>query len=128
MATGQTQSRTFQKSQQVLSILLKKHKQAKQAYPLAQQFVQMVKDRKADQLDDCITEATQTGIAHLKRFTAGLQRDYQAVKAGLSLEWSNGQVEGHINRLKLIKRQAYGRAKLDLLKKRVFYKPVRQAA
>jgi len=98
------------------------------AYPLAQQFIQMIKDRKADQLDDWITEATQTGIAHLKRFTAGLQRDYQAVKAGLSMEWSNGQLEGQINRLKLIKRQAYGRAKLDLLKKRVFYKPIRQAA
>jgi transposase len=80
-----------QKSQQLLSILLEKHQQAKVAYPLAQQFIQTIKDRKADQLDDWITEATQTGIAHLKRFTAGLQRDYQAVKAGLSMEWSNGR-------------------------------------
>jgi transposase len=95
------------KSQQVLSILLHEHEQAKQAYPLAQQFIQMIKDRKADQLDDWIREATQTDIAQLKRFTAGLQRDYQAVKAGLLMEWSNGQVEGQINRLKLIKRQAY---------------------
>ncbi len=117
-----------QKSQQLLSILLQKHEQAKQAYPLAQQFVQMVKDRKADQLDNWIQQVNQTDIAQLKRFTAGLQRDYQAVKAGLSMEWSNGQVEGQINRLKLIKRQTYGRAKLDLLKKRVFYNPVRRAA
>ena len=79
-------------------------------------------------LDNWITEAAQTDIAHLKRFTTGLQRDYQAVKAGFSMEWSNGQVEGQINRLKLIKRQTYGRAKHDLLKKRVFYKPTRQAA
>jgi transposase len=70
----------------------------------------MVKDRKADQLDNWIQEANLTDIVQLKRFTAGLLRDYQAVKAGLSLEWSNGQVEGQINRLKLIKRQTYGRA------------------
>jgi transposase len=43
------------------------------------------------------------------------------VRAALDLPWSNGQVEGHVHRLKLIKRQMFGRAKFDLLKKRVLY-------
>ena len=50
-----------------------------------------------------------------------LQRDYAAVKAALTLPWSNGPVEGHINRLKLIKRSGYGRMQLALLRQRVLY-------
>jgi transposase len=52
---------------------------------------------------------------------AVLQRDYAAVKAALMLPWSNGPVEGHINRLKLIKRSGYGRMQLDLLWQRMLY-------
>ena len=54
-------------------------------------------------------------------FATHLKQDYDAVKAALSLPWSNGQVEGQIHRLKLIKRQMYGRAHFDLLRKRVLY-------
>jgi|GEM_PF-4901630 len=49
----------------------------------------------------------------------GIRRDYAAVKAGPTLEWSNGPTEGHVNRLKQVKRQMYGRANLDLLKLRL---------
>jgi transposase len=55
----------------------------------------------------------------LRAFGDSLQRDEAAVRAALRLEWSNGQVEGQVNRLKLIKRQMFGRAKFDLLRKRV---------
>ncbi len=55
----------------------------------------------------------------LATFTRGLQRDKGAVQAALTEPWSTGPVEGHINRLKLIKRQMFGRAKLDLLHRRV---------
>jgi transposase len=48
----------------------------------------------------------------------GLRDDYEAVKAGMTLPWSNGPVEGHINRLKMLKRQMYGRAGIDLLSRR----------
>ena len=51
-----------------------------------------------------------------------IHKDYDAIKAALSLSWSNGQVEGQINRLKLIKRQMYGRGGFELLKKRVLYR------
>ncbi len=54
----------------------------------------------------------------LQRFAKGLRDDYDAVTAGVTLPWSNGPVEGHINRLKMLKRQMFGRAKLDLLSRR----------
>ncbi len=52
------------------------------------------------------------------RFALSLGEDYEAVKAGVTLEWSNGQVEGQINRLKMLKRQMYGRASIELLSQR----------
>ena len=55
----------------------------------------------------------------LRSFTAGLRRDHHAVVNGLTLPYSSGPVEGHVNRIKMIKRQMYGRANLDLLRKRV---------
>jgi transposase len=54
-----------------------------------------------------------------QRFAKRLREDYDSVKAGVTLPWSNGPVEGHITRLKLVKRQMYGRAKFDLLRRRV---------
>ncbi len=66
---------------------------------------------------------TQWGIQASQNFATGLQRDYEAVKAALTYEWSNGQVEGQVNRLKFVKRQGYGRAKFDLLRKQVLGKP-----
>jgi hypothetical protein len=54
-------------------------------------------------------------------FVTGVQKDKEAVLAGLTLPWSNGPLEGNINRLKLIKRSMYGRAEFDLLKLRVLY-------
>ena len=56
-----------------------------------------------------------SAVAPLRRFATGLRADYEAVKAGLRLPWSNGPVEGQINRLK---RSMFGRAKLDLLSQR----------
>jgi transposase len=55
----------------------------------------------------------------LRSFVVGLRRDLDAVTAGLTLPWSSGAVEGHVNRLKMLKRHMFGRAKPDLLRKRV---------
>jgi len=59
----------------------------------------------------------------MQRFANGLHDDYEAVKAGVTLPWSNGPVEGHINRLKMLKRQMFGRARLDLLSRRFLRAP-----
>ena len=55
----------------------------------------------------------------MRRFAASLRKDLAAVRAGLTQEWSNGPVEGFVNKLKLVKRQGYGRAGFDLLRARV---------
>lgn len=66
-----------------------------------------------------MAEATDSGVAELARFARGFQDDLSAITAGLTLEWSNGVTEGQIHRLKLVKRQAYGRAGFALLRQRV---------
>jgi transposase len=89
------------------------------AIVLAQDFAQLVRERWADQLDAWLARAADSPFVPLQRFAKGLRDDYDAVKAGLTLRWSNGPVEGHINRLKMLKRQMFGRASLDLLQRRV---------
>jgi transposase len=59
----------------------------------------------------------------MQRFASGLRDDYAAVKAGVTLPWSTSPVEGHINRLKMLKRQMFGRARLDLLSRRFVRAP-----
>jgi len=74
---------------------------------------------KEDAFDGWLERVKQRGLAPLRSFAKGLLQDEAAVRAGLSLPWSQGPVEGHINRLKLLKRQSYGRAKLGLLRIRL---------
>ena len=90
-----------------------------QAYGLSQAFLAMVRERRGNDLEGWIAEATHSGIEALARFAHGLQDDLTAIKAGLTLEWSNGVTEGQIHRLKLVKRQGYGRAGFALLRQRV---------
>jgi transposase len=89
------------------------------AYSIAQEFIQMVRQRNSIQFDDWLIRVEASGIAELESLAAGLRRDQAAVTAAMSLPYSNGQVEGQINRLKLIKRTMYGRAKFDLLRQKV---------
>lgn len=88
-------------------------------YQLGQDFVQMVKQRQARRLDSWLARASQSSSVELRGFASGIKRDYAAVKAALSLPWSQGQVEGQMTRLKLLKRQMYGRAHFELLRSRV---------
>jgi transposase len=79
-----------------------------------------VRHRTAEALDGWLAKATMpTAVKELQSFAEGLKKDEPAVRAALQTEWSNGQVEGQVNRLKLIKRQMFGRANFDLLRKRV---------
>ena len=66
-----------------------------------------------------MAEATHSGIEELARFARGLQDDLSGGESRATLEWSNGVTEGHIHRLKLVKRQGYGRAGFTLLRQRV---------
>lgn len=90
-------------------------------YQLVQDFMQLLRAREGERLDRWIEQAKASEIDELQRFAAGLLLDHAAVQAGLTLVWSNGQVEGQVNRLKLVKRQMYGRANFDLLRQRVLH-------
>lgn len=66
-----------------------------------------------------MTAVEADDLPALWSFVKGLRRDQDAVTAGLTLPWNSGAVEGHVNRIKMLKRQMFGRAKPDLLRKRV---------
>jgi len=89
------------------------------AYKVTQDFATMLRQREGERLDQWVEDAAHSGIEDLKRFALGLRDDYDAVQAGLTLEYSNGQVEGQVTRLKLVRRSMYGRGHFDLLAHRV---------
>ena len=78
-----------------------------------------MREHRGEACEAWLTEAAASGIEARARFAQGLRADLAAVQAGLTLPWSNGPVAGHVNRLKLRKRQGYGRADVGLLRQRV---------
>ncbi|MDV3002880.1 MAG: ISL3 family transposase ISAcma23 (plasmid) [Chroococcopsis gigantea SAG 12.99] len=98
------------------------HPELKEAIELAQDFASIVRQRQPEKFDVWLDRARKSTVSLFRRFAAGLDSDYKAVKAGITLETNNGPVEGHINRLKMLKRQMYGRAGLDLLTRRFLLK------
>ena len=87
-----------------------------QAHTLVQALLSLVRERRGCDLDVWLPEVTQSGMEEWARFARGLQEDRRAITAGLTLEWSNGVTAGQIHRLKLLKRQGYGRAGVALLR------------
>jgi transposase len=102
--------------------LLRAHADVLTAYDLVQRFGCMVRERRAGDLEAWLVDAAASGVPEVAGFVQGIQRDRAAVEAGLTLEWRQGQTEGQVNRLKLLKRAMYGRAKLDLLRQRVLHR------
>ena len=94
---------------------------AEKVRQMARGFREIVGKARPEALGRWLDAAKRGEVAELEGFAQGLSKDYEAVNAALTHEWSNGQVEGQINRLKFIKRQMYGRAKFDLLKARFLH-------
>lgn len=95
--------------------------QIMRVYILAQQFQAMVRTRQAAHLSRWLAECASSEVPDLQTFAAALGREEAAIRHALSAPWSTGPVEGHITRVKLVKRQMCGRAKFDLLRQRVLY-------
>jgi transposase len=89
------------------------------ACTLATRFTAMVRQQQAEQLPQWLDDAAGSDLAAFRTFAAGLRRDLSAVTEALRLPYSNGPTEGHVHRLKLLKRQSYGRAGFTLLRQRV---------
>ena len=97
------------------------HTSLNTTYQLVQSFLQMMRHRQGARLDAWLTQVYESGLPELQSFAQGVEQDKAAVQAGLTLPLSNGQVEGQVNRLKLIKRSMYGRGGFELLRRRVLH-------
>jgi transposase len=106
-------------AQHTLEVMLECSATVTTLYDLVQRFRGILHARQGDQLDAWLTAARTSAIPELESFVTGIERDKAAVVAGLSTDYSQGVVEGQVNRLKVIKRQMYGRAGFALLRQRV---------
>lgn len=88
-------------------------------YDLAQRFLRLVRERDVTAFDTWLMDATASDSPAFANFARSLRQDEAAVRNAVATSWSNGPVEGHVHRLKMIKRTMYGRANFDLLRKRV---------
>ncbi|MFB6878990.1 transposase [Streptomyces sp. NPDC056323] len=86
---------------------------------LVTSFAEMLTHLEGNRLTEWITEAMTSGLPGISTFAVGLNSDYNAVHAGLTTHWNSGHVEGTVNRIKMLKRQMFGRASFALLRKRV---------
>jgi transposase len=89
------------------------------ALDLADEFKSLIRKQSSGTLQDWLRRAEASPCSEIRHFAEGIRKDERAVDAAITLPWSNGPVEGHVNRLKTIKRQMYGRAGFGLLKARV---------
>ncbi len=112
-----------QREQNLVQRLRTVHPRVEAAVALTHAFATMVRQQQPEQLEPWLWRVANSEVAALRRFAAGIQRDKAAVLAALQAPWSQGQVEGQITRLKLIKRTMYGRANFDLLRLRVLNPP-----
>ena len=90
-------------------------------YTLVQDFLEMVRHREGKRLEEWLIQAKKSGLPELQSFVHGVEQDQAAVQAGLTCSLNNGQVEGHVTKIKLIKRMMYGRAGFPLLRQRVLH-------
>jgi transposase len=88
---------------------------------LVQDFLQMMRHRQGERLDAWLSQVQESGLPELQRFAHGVEQDKAAVQAGLTLPINNGQVEGQVTKIKLLKRMMYGRAEFPLLRQRVLH-------
>jgi transposase len=102
-----------------LARVLAAHPDHASAHHLLGRSRRLVAERDLAALNAWVADASSSGLAPFEGFANGLTADHSAIEAAFRLPWSTGPVEGHVHRLKLIKRRGYGRAKLDLLRARV---------
>lgn len=121
LALGHVRQPTVQ-DEAILKTLYQRWPELPETAELCRQFARLLKEHDGDSLEAWVQLAEGSGILpELRRFAQTLRQDWAAVLQAVRQLWSQGQVEGQINRLKLIKRQMYGRANFDLLRQRVLH-------
>ncbi len=104
---------------QLLPQLVERNEEVKSFYEVLRGFAKMLKAKDGKGLEEWLVQAQASQVLEAVSFARGIEIDKAAVLAGLNLPYSNGQLEGQVNRLKNIKRNMYGRANFDLLRARV---------
>jgi transposase len=104
---------------QYLAELRERCPELTEAQQLAGSFAEIVREGEEEKLGNWFEEVQKSDLPEIRTFARGVRQDEAAVRAAITLPWSNGQVEGRVSKLKLIKKQMYGRAKFDLLRRRV---------
>jgi transposase len=105
--------------QQALDHLIGLAPEVARTVELSRRFLALLRERRGSKAcESWLAEAIASGIPELRRFAVKLRQDEAAVRAACTEPWSNGQTEGQVHRLKLLKRQMYGRANFDLLRHR----------
>ena len=104
-----------------LARLLESSPEVKLVHHLLQAFLQMLRERRPERLNGWMKEARESGVKELGSFVVGSERDYDAVRAGLTFHWSQGPVEGTVNKIKTHKRLMYGRASFTLLRQKLLH-------
>ena len=97
------------------------HAELDQVTDLSERFTQMIRDRHSSAFDGWMADAHASALAEVCQFARNMRNDEAAIRAALDFPWSQGQVEGQVHRLKLVKRAMYGRANFDLLRLRVLH-------
>src|SRR5262249_15298459 len=98
---------------------------AAMVYPLVQRLGTLMREHRVADLDGWLRAAEESGIPEFVRFARSLRRDQAAVSQAVTSRWSQGQTEGYITKLKLLKRSMYGRANIDLLRQRLVFSTAR---
>src|SRR3989475_12089019 len=104
-----------------LELICQRSETARQTYELTQQFMAMLRLRHGQEFEAWLQAVEASHITELRRFAHSLCKDKDAVIAGLTLSYSNGPVEAQVQKLKLVKRSMFGRAKLPLLRQRLLH-------
>lgn len=107
---------------QQLDLFLEANPKLAQGYQLKEEFQRILSQHDVEALDDWITDAAQSELKPFQSLAKGMTYDQEAIRNGITLPWSTAQCEGQICRVKLIKRQGYGRANLDLLRQRILHR------
>lgn len=105
-----------------LAALRQAHPALETAYGLTQNFLQMLRKREGERVNSWLSQVHDSDLPELESFAHGVEQDQAAVESGLTLSINNGQVEGHVTRVKLIKRMMYGKAGFALLRQRVLHR------
>ena len=107
---------------QKLELILEANPKLASAYHLKEEFRRIVAQHDVEALDEWISKAALSELKPFQSLAKGMAHDLEAIRNGITLPWSTAQCEGQICRVKLIKRQGYGRAKLDLLRQRILHR------